>query len=448
MTFAGPTPSPARSPCRLAQLSRPPVSQAVRGTLVGHASDLRIAQALFSHLADTRGALDADLALAGSLGSPSLSGRVELDSAQAAVPELGIVLTGIALKLSGQGGRDLNLSGGMSSGGGRVTLDGKASLAEDGSPTASLTLKGDRFLAADRADMKLVASPDLAARLEGNHVTASGTLTVPEGDVKFERAKPIVRPSLDVRMVTANPDTFAARPGLRVDGSVRVVMGDAVHVEGQGLSGRASGQVLVTQVAGGTTRASGEVQINEGTYEAYGQSFTIERGRLLYAGGPVANPGLDLRATRQSGSVTAGFEVRGTLENPRLAVFSDPRCRTTKRSPTRSPAGSLENMSVGQSEAVTERPRPSRCSRATRTPRTWRSRSASRRRASSRADARAEPSSSWARSSGRSSTWGTVWGLFENLNVFRLRYLLNSSFTLEAESAKEARATVLFTREH
>ena len=39
-------------------------------------------------------------------------------------------------------------------------------------------------------------------------------------------------------------------------------------------------------------------------------------------------------------------------------------------------------------------------------------------------------------------------GLFENLNVFRMRYLLNSSFTLEAETAKEARASVLFTREH
>ena len=38
-------------------------------------------------------------------------------------------------------------------------------------------------------------------------------------------------------------------------------------------------------------------------------------------------------------------------------------------------------------------------------------------------------------------------GLFETLNVFRLRYLLNSSWTIEAESAKESRANVLFTRE-
>jgi len=161
----------------------------------------------------------------------------------------------------------------------------------------------------------------------------------------------------------------------------------------------------------------------------------------------VANPGLDLRATRQSGTVTAGFEVRGTLENPRLAIFSDPAMSDNEALAYAVTGRPLENMSVGQSEAVTEA-------------------------ASSFALQQGNPfATNVAKSLGlkeaRIQSGGTLdqtelflgtqlgsklylgygLGLFENLNVFRLRYLLNSSFTLEAESAKEARATVLFTKE-
>jgi translocation and assembly module TamB len=429
-------------------LERPDPAQPVAGTLTMRAHDLRIAQALFSHVADTRGALDADLALAGTLAHPSLSGRAQIDSASATVPELGITLSHVDMTLTGEGGRHLTVKGGMTSGEGRLSIDGAASIAEDGTPTATLALKGDNFLAANRKDMRLIASPDLQAKLEGGRATASGSLTIPEGDVTLENQKPVVRTSLDVRLVTANPDSLPPRPGLLVEGNVRVVLGDRVHVEGQGLSGRTTGQVVVSQVAGGVTRASGEVAIEDGTYEAYGQSFTIDHGRLLYAGGPVANPGLDLRASRQAGTVTAGFEVRGTLENPRLTVFSDPAMSDNEALAYAVTGRPLENLSVGQSEQVTDA-------------------------ASTFALQQGNPyASSVAKSLGlkeaRIQSGGTFeqtelflgtqltkklylgygLGLFENLNVFRMRYLLNSSFTLEAETAKEARASVLFTREH
>jgi len=169
---------------------------------------------------------------------------------------------------------------------------------------------------------------------------------------------------------------------------------------------------------------------------------------LLFAGGPVANPGLDLRASRQAGTVTAGFEVRGTLENPRLTVFSDPAMSDNEALAYAVTGRPLENLSVGQSEQVTDA-------------------------ASTFALQQGNPyASSVAKSLGlkeaRIQSGGTFeqtelflgtqltkklylgygLGLFENLNVFRMRYLLNSSFTLEAETAKEARASVLFTREH
>jgi translocation and assembly module TamB len=430
------------------RLGQPAPDAPVRGTLSAHARDLRVAQALFADVANTHGALDAELALAGTLRSPVLSGTVAVDSARATVPELGIELANVQLRVAGEGSRHLRVQGGMSSGDGRVTIDGEATIKDDGTPTAKLELKGERFVAANRPDLRLVASPDLTTKLEGNRANVTGTITVPEGDIKYEKQTPIVRPSLDVHLVSANPDSLPPTPGLLVDGSVRVVLGDAVHVSGQGMTGRTTGQVLVTRISGGATRASGELAIEEGTYDAYGQTFTIELGRLLYAGGPVTNPGLDLRASRVAGTVTAGFEVRGTLENPRLTVFSDPVLNDNEALAYAITGRPLENMSVGQSATVTDA-------------------------ASSFALQQGNPfASSVARSLGlkeaRLQSGGTFeqtelflgtqltpklylgygLGLFENLNVFRLRYLLNSSFTLEAETSKEARANVLFTREH
>jgi translocation and assembly module TamB len=51
----------------------------------------------------------------------------------------------------------------------------------------------------------------------------------------------------------------------------------------------------------------------------------IERGRLIFGGGPIKNPGLDIRVSRTaSDGVVAGFEVGGTLLEPSLTVFSVP----------------------------------------------------------------------------------------------------------------------------
>jgi len=50
-----------------------------------------------------------------------------------------------------------------------------------------------------------------------------------------------------------------------------------------------------------------------------------ERGRLIFGGGPISNPGLDLRVSRTASDGTiAGFQITGTAEAPVLTLFSTP----------------------------------------------------------------------------------------------------------------------------
>ena len=62
----------------------------------------------------------------------------------------------------------------------------------------------------------------------------------------------------------------------------------------------------------------------DGKFSTYNMELTIQKGRLTFAGGPINNPGIDVRAVRVIGDVTAGVQVRGTLKNLQLTLFSEP----------------------------------------------------------------------------------------------------------------------------
>jgi translocation and assembly module TamB len=113
---------------------------------------------------------------------------------------------------------------------------------------------------------------------------------------------------------------------------VRFTLGDAVSFDGLGLTGLLGGSVLATDEPGQPTRASGELNIRNGKYKAYGQDLEIRRGRLLFAGGPLTEPGLDIEAVRQPApDILAGVKVRGSLQKPVVSLFSEPPMSQTEQ---------------------------------------------------------------------------------------------------------------------
>jgi len=72
------------------------------------------------------------------------------------------------------------------------------------------------------------------------------------------------------------------------------------------------------------SRASGELQVRDGQYLALARKLDIERGRLIFNGGLLVDPAVDIRAVKVFPDVKAGVNVRGTLRDPRLSFFSEP----------------------------------------------------------------------------------------------------------------------------
>ena len=53
-------------------------------------------------------------------------------------------------------------------------------------------------------------------------------------------------------------------------------------------------------------------------------ALDIERGNVVFAGGPVERPSLDILALRKIGEVKAGVTVTGTPDQPVVKLYSEP----------------------------------------------------------------------------------------------------------------------------
>lgn len=298
--------------------------QPVEGRLTFGLRDLTPLDALLLQIDELRGTLHADLTFAGALADPRLRGDVTLTDAAATIPAAGIRVQDVRLTATATGANEFQLGGEARSGGGQLGLSGRVTFPADAAWRAELRIAGAQFLAADLRDAQVYVSPDLHARIAPGQIRVTGDVRIPKAMFGLRTPRPgAVAVSPDVVIVNA-PEAPAPEKPWQITAEVRMTLGDAVTFAGFGLSAKISGDVLLIEAPGQATTARGELRVTQGEYEAYGEKLQVERGRLLFVGGPVSNPGIDARAVRRMEQVTVGVEVKGTLRSPQLSLFSDP----------------------------------------------------------------------------------------------------------------------------
>src|SRR5439155_11162190 len=102
-----------------------------------------------------------------------------------------------------------------------------------------------------------------------------------------------------------------------------VDFGSDLTFVGEGLETGLTGRVKVMTAANGALRGRGTIQAVRGTYFAFGQKLTIDRGRVIFDG-PLDDPALDVVALRKNLAVEAGVQLTGTVKVPRVRLTSNP----------------------------------------------------------------------------------------------------------------------------
>jgi len=425
-------------------------AQPLVGSIDAECADIGPVLAVFvPALLNSSGRFSAQLAPKGTAGDFRLVGGAVLEKARFDLAS-GLHLRETNIKISSDGDGRVSLDGGIVSGGGQVTFQASSARSENGWVNGTFTAKGERFQLINQPDVQVFVSPDVNVSVADRVADATGSVRVPYARIESTQVPAsAVSASSDVVIVE---DTLATQRALQIRTKVRVALGDSVTFNGFGLRGRLTGSLMVDDERGRPTRGTGEIQIVNGKYRAFGSELTIDPGRLVFGGGPVDNPGIDVRAYRglttqnvmgaSSGDIV-GMNLRGTLRRPEFSVFSNPpmseseimSCLLTGRAPTTSSSGeqsalagavSMIGMQQGSQLAGDLGKKLS-------------------------VDAYLEAGAEARETSFVAGKYlspklyvSYAAGLFENTNTFRARYSLARKWTLQTESGKYDSADLLY----
>ena len=299
--------------------------QNLRGRIMSEIQDISLAGIGASQLRSIDGSFSSGIQLGGTVAAPRLVGDLGLQGFAAEIPSLSLQLEDGNIKASSDGNGNLNIEGQIKSGDGELVING---FFNPGSGAMEVQVKGDEFQVANAKRQKAVISPDITMAIDGETISVTGELGVPSAFIKTGGDTGIVVESPDVTIVQSAEDKKQEEENnSRVALDIKVSLGDDVRVKAGPFDGALAGGLTLEQIPGKVPTGSGAIEVVNGDFLVYGQKLTMERGRVLFAGGPLDNPALELDVAREAPlyEVKAGVKVRGTAQVPTFELQSEPQ---------------------------------------------------------------------------------------------------------------------------
>ena len=266
------------------------------------------------------GELDLSVNGQGTLRTPNLSGSVRAKNLQFMLPSEGVALTQGLLDAQFENDQLTIQKASWQGGEGFVETNGFMRL-DKGKPIINLAWNAQEFTVISRADRLLVMSGKGATELTDNILSISGNFTVNRGLAELANEDtPVLG---DDVIILGQSEAIQERALQILLNGLRVSLGDDFRLRGRGLDAELAGALTFTGLTQYRPHTEGSIQITKGTYMAYGQVLTIERG-IFNFNGTVDNPGINVRAMRNSKPVNAGVEITGSAQIPATKLVSDP----------------------------------------------------------------------------------------------------------------------------
>ncbi len=276
------------------------------------------------------GALKLAMTGGGSIAAPQLNGDITGEKLVVNWAEQGIKLRNgqLQAKLAGDQLQLQKLSfDGVE---GRAQADGWVRFA-NAEASMALKLTADKLELLSRPDRILVVSGSSTLTRDAKRFQLDGKFRADRAHIELASQD---TPTMSDDVVIVGRGAAAAAkapqgPPLNID--VEADLGDNFNLKGKGLDAQLAGAVRIRVADRRPPRASGSIRVVSGTYAAYGQKLSIERGVINFTGA-YDNPGLNILAVRKrpegdalsETNVEAGVEVRGTALAPVAKLVSTP----------------------------------------------------------------------------------------------------------------------------
>jgi len=278
------------------------------------------------------GGVDADVALAGTLGSPQAHGEAHVTQGTLEHFQTGFILRDAQGTLSFDQAGDLNADIRATDGnGGWTQLNATAHLPRAEAWMVDGTLRLNELTVARRDELHAQASGDL--HLSGTLAEAhlDGTVTMDRIDAHIPNQLP---PSVvDLPVVYVDGDGTIASSGSESGATQRlnapiyldvtVNIPRRAFVRGRGLDSEWGGSLAL----GGTMskpRIDGTLSVVRGTFDLSRSRFTLTEGEIEFLGGDRIDPQVRIEGQAPGPEFTSIIRARGPARRPTITITSDP----------------------------------------------------------------------------------------------------------------------------
>lgn len=318
------------------QLDLTPEQRTHNGRIVIDNFDLNLLQRFIPNTQSILGMVNADVGFSGVLVAPTLDGELKVNSGELILDAYTYPLTNFEHKMT-FAGQSADMQGAFQLGKGKGNYSAKLNLAQPFSIDGQLSGKDMQFAF---ADSQAQVSPDVTFMLSPTDLSLQGVIAIPSAEITVtELPQSAKTPSADTFIIGQKaPEPIIP---LAIDIDLNILIDTPkrgfVTVDALDLAATLSGDLTldVEQKRSETDNAfeplrttlNGQVNILDGSYEAYGQMLVIQSGKIFFNGEP-SLPQFDIRAIRNplniEGDIVAGLHISGNPVMPQVELFSDP----------------------------------------------------------------------------------------------------------------------------
>ncbi|ASM49513.1 hypothetical protein PESP_a1390 [Pseudoalteromonas espejiana DSM 9414] len=283
-------------------------------------------QPFLETLEQLKGDISGNVALAGTLQNPLLNGELNVTDINLEGEQLPVVLQKSNINILFDK-TTATIKGNLNdTQGGKINLTGDVDW-QGAQPAVNVDINGEQFFVRAQQGVTFKVSPDLKIGLANNALKLSGEVVVPYGRVMIEELpEGAVQVSDDEVIVDQQTEASEDVP-FDYDVNLKVIVKNDVKIESFGLESKIAGDLAIKMSQGAPIIATGELNLIDGTYLAFGQDLIISTGQIGFSGS-IEQPFLNIKAIRNpdttANDVVAGVTLTGNVEQPTLKVFSEP----------------------------------------------------------------------------------------------------------------------------
>ncbi|ALG67605.1 hypothetical protein AL038_07685 [Beggiatoa leptomitoformis] len=269
--------------------------QPIQANLQANFNDLGLLPDILSQAEKAKGAANFNLTIAGTVADPIVQGQFLIKKVEVGLPDLGLEIKDFNADIKTTSRDTIDINMGLQSGKGQLKITGNVKLLTLTDWQAAIAINGENVQVVNTPDAIAEITPDLRLTMSAGKIDLSGKVLIPYANITPTGAAisgtgggSVIGISPDVVIINPDKPSTAekATKGWEITSTINVVLGNDIHLAVMDFNSSFTGALSITLSPNQTMpRATGELQILDGTYRAYGQDLEIERGRIIFAGG-------------------------------------------------------------------------------------------------------------------------------------------------------------------